>query len=146
MRSNFNMEDPGAQEKIRRSSHEYRPELGKHGAYVEKPYMHQEYPKAMLTIAAPNREDFKGPSAGLDFETALKQWDMEVMASIVRSKAEENEWKASASAREATARKNAAKVAEEQRMAKLTAQAALMREFREAAEAMKELEKIGRQG
>ena len=90
---NFNMEDPGKQEQIRRGSHEYVPTAGKHGTYVPKPYIFQEYPKMMAKLAKPEFKTFKGkPDAQQHFEEAVKEWDGAMMASRVNSKAEELIW------------------------------------------------------
>ena len=90
---NFNMEDPGKQESIRRGHHEYIPTAGKHGSYVAKPYKHEEYPKMMATFKKPEFAAFKGkPDAQQLFEEAVKEWDGAMMASRVNSKAEEQTW------------------------------------------------------
>ena len=83
---NFNMEDPAKQEAIRRKSHAYVPTEGVHGRYVEKPYLHQEYPKVMDSSPAPQRKQFASEA---EFETAFREWDNRVAASTVHSKSEE---------------------------------------------------------
>jgi hypothetical protein len=91
--SNFNMEDPAKQEQIRRGTHEYIPTAGKHGAYVRSVYKHQEYPKMMGAWPKPQLADFKGqPDAQTKYELAIKAWDDAMSASIVNSKAEEQQW------------------------------------------------------
>lgn len=97
---NFNMEDPAKQEQIRRGSHEYVPQAGKHGTYVPKPYKHQEYPKMMGEWPRPQQASFlkqNGVAIPQDlalqqFQTALAEWDRAMTASIVHSKAEETAW------------------------------------------------------
>lgn len=91
--ANFNMEDPAKQEQIRRGSHRYVPTVGKHGSYVPEPYKHQEYPKMMGQWPRPEFKDFKGkPESQMLFESAMKEWDGAMSASIVNSKAEEQAW------------------------------------------------------
>ena len=97
---NFNMEDPSKQEAIRRAPHEYIPTAGKHGAYVPKPYRHQEYPKMMGKWPKPEYKNFKKqngveiPSdiALAQFQAAMQEWDTAMTQSIVNSKAEEQAW------------------------------------------------------
>jgi hypothetical protein len=90
---NFNMEDPGKQESIRRGSHEYVPTIGKHGSYVPKPYIFQEYPKMMAKLKKPIWAEFKGkPDAQQLFEESTREWDGAMMASTVHNKAEEQTW------------------------------------------------------
>jgi len=90
---NFNMEDPGKQEQIRRGSHEYVSTEGRHGTYRPKPYKHQEYPKMMGKFPRPQLKDFKGkPDGQTSFEAAMRDWDSAMTASIVNSKAEELAW------------------------------------------------------
>jgi hypothetical protein len=91
--ANMNMDDASKQEKIRRGPHAYVTGEGRHGTYVERPYLHQEYPKVMDKTPAPQLKDFKGkPDADLLFENARKEWDDLQTASIVTSKAEEEAW------------------------------------------------------
>lgn len=97
---NFNMEDPGKQEAIRRGPHEYIPTAGKHGTYVPKQYRHQEYPKMMGKWPKPELKDFlkvNGVSmpqdvAAANYQAAMTEWDQLMSASIVNSKAEESAW------------------------------------------------------
>lgn len=56
--TNFNVDDPVKQEQIRRGSHEYVPTAGKHGAYLPKAYVHQDYPKMMGKWPKPQHKDF----------------------------------------------------------------------------------------
>lgn len=99
--ANFNMEDPAKQEKIRRGTHRYEPSAGKHGTYVPATYKHQEYPKMMLKAPAPQRKQFNKTEAGVvllpdvaeaNFQQAMKDWNEAMTASIVHSKAEEQQW------------------------------------------------------
>jgi hypothetical protein len=93
--ANFNMEDPAKQEQIRRGTHEYVPTAGKHGSYVPRVYKRaeHEYPKMMGKWPRPQLADFKGqPDAQTKLELALKAWDDAMTASIVNSKAEEQQW------------------------------------------------------
>lgn len=97
---NFNMDDPAKQEAIRRQPHEYIPTAGKHGSYVPKPYKHQEYPKMMGTWPRPQLAQFKKQNgvdipadlAQAQFDTAMKDWDSAMSASVVNSKQEEQAW------------------------------------------------------
>jgi len=97
---NFNMEDPAKQEQIRRGTHEYRADIGRHGTYVPKPYKHQEYPKMMLSLPKPVLADFlkvKGvaiPRANAEemLAAAIVEWDSALTASIVHSAEEEKTW------------------------------------------------------
>lgn len=92
--SNMNMEDPAEQEKIRRQPHEYIATEGKHGIYRPKPYVHQPYPKMMLSTPKPDWKEFKGkPGAQELFDLAVKEWDSAMSASIVNSEAEERRWR-----------------------------------------------------
>lgn len=100
------MEDPIAQEKIRRGSHEYVPTAGKHGSYEPKPYFHQEYPKMMEKLPAPLRKDFK---SDVEFDQAKIDWDRQMMLSIVHSKTEEDAWLAKHEAAEAKTEKEGKK-------------------------------------
>jgi hypothetical protein len=111
--TNFNMEDPTVQEKIRRGPHQYIPTMGKHGSYVPTdpsknragnvaPYV--EYPKMMLTadrFPKPEFKDFLRTSGGVEvpkdlalsnFQQALKDWDDALMRSVVHNKEQEREW------------------------------------------------------
>jgi hypothetical protein len=89
----FNLPDPTEQEKIRRGSHVYRAEAGVHGRYVKQDYIFQEYPKMMDKTPCPQFKDFKGqPDQEIVFESARKRWDERCMASIVKSKTEEEAW------------------------------------------------------
>ncbi len=90
--SNFNMEDPAKQETIRRGHHEYIPTAGKHGAYVAKPYAHQEYPKMMGKFRKPARKDFPGIGGAEGFESAMREWDHAMTNTVVNNKAEEVQW------------------------------------------------------
>jgi len=97
---NYNMEDPGRQETIRRGTHEYIPTAGKHGTYVPKVYKHQEYPKMLGTWPRPRIEEFKtvngvaipGDLALANFQNAMTEWDRAMSASVVNNKAEESAW------------------------------------------------------
>lgn len=91
--ANWNVQDPAVQEKIRRGSHAYVPGEGKHGVYVERPYIHTEYPKIMDRTPRPKISDFKGkPEAQQLFEQACSDWDGQIQSSIVNSKEEEKAW------------------------------------------------------
>lgn len=91
--ADMNLQDPAKVERIRRGSHAYIQGEGRHGIYVERPYIHQSYPKVMDKTPAPQRKDFKGkPDADLLFENARKEWDDLQTSSIVTSKAEEETW------------------------------------------------------
>lgn len=98
--SNFNMEDPAKQEAVRRGPHEYVPTAGKHGSYVAKPYKHQEYPKMMGKWPRPEFKQFKSqngveipPDVALrNFENATVEWNRLMEASVVHSRAEEQQW------------------------------------------------------
>lgn len=91
---NFNIQDASVQEKIRRGPHAYVEGEGRHGTYVERPYVHQEYPKYMDRTPRPVIAQFKGkPEAQQLFEEACKEWESKLQASIVNSKAEEEAWK-----------------------------------------------------
>lgn len=93
MRGNMNMEDPAAQEQVRRGPHEYVTGDGRHGIYKPKPYVHQEYPKMMGTLPRPSFEEFRGkPDAQALYDAAVKTWDAWMTASVVKNKAEENAW------------------------------------------------------
>ena len=83
------MEDPVAQERIRRGPHAYDPVEGKHGAYVRRPYQHADYPKMMLHIARPDRSAF---NTELEHESAIREWQRLMDLSIVRNPAEEKAW------------------------------------------------------
>lgn len=98
-----NMEDPAAQERIRRGSHSYDPAEGKHGAYVTKPYRFQAYPKMMARIERPDRKAFK---TELDHEAAVREWQTEMDKSIVQNVAEEKAWLATNEAPEPAAAKS----------------------------------------
>lgn len=101
---NFNMEDPNKQEKIRRGSHEYVPGAGKHGTYVEKPYLHQGYPKVMGSVPAPMRSAFAAGEGGNTlFEEARKAWDDDARRNTVNSKPEEEAWLSAHAPKEAKA-------------------------------------------
>jgi hypothetical protein len=93
---NYNLEDPGKQEAIRRGHHEYLPTAGRHGRYQPAPWVrgtHNDYPKMMGKWPRPVFADFKGqPDAQQSFEAALRDWDQAMTASIVRNKAEEVQW------------------------------------------------------
>ena len=92
-RPNFNIEDPRVQETIRRKNHEYVEGGGSHGRYVERPYLHQEYPKVMDRTPFPQLADFKGkPDAEILLENARREWDTLQTASTVKSKAGEEKW------------------------------------------------------
>lgn len=94
------MDDPAKQEQIRRGSHEYIATAGKHGTYVPKPYRHQEFPKMMLKDPAPQMKDFLKQNgveiprdlATAQYQTAMQEWDRAMSASVVNSKAEEQQW------------------------------------------------------
>lgn len=97
---NFNMEDPSKQEQIRRGHHRYDPVAGKHGTYVPVVYKHQDYPKMMGKWPQPKYLDFKKQN-GVDipsdlalsqFQIAMQDWDRQMSASVVNSKAEEAQW------------------------------------------------------
>ena len=88
-REDFNMNDPAQQEKIRRGTHEYVGGDGRHGRYVSRPFLQQEYPKQMLSEAAPKRKSFKTEQ---EFVDATKEWQDRAQASIVKNKAEEEAW------------------------------------------------------
>lgn len=85
----FNLEDPSKQEQIRRGSHEYVREIGKHGAYRTKPYIHESYPKVMDRTPAPQRAAFKEEN---EFERARREWETNQTESIVGDKAQEEAW------------------------------------------------------
>lgn len=107
---NFNMEDPSAQEKIRRGPHKYIPTAGKHGTYVPEPYKHQEYPKMAASLAKDEKGNPKFPKPELknfqkvngvsipgdlalaNYQAAVAEWDRFMISSIVNSKAEETQW------------------------------------------------------
>jgi hypothetical protein len=97
---NYNMDDPGVQEQIRRGSHEYSPAEGKHGMYKPKPYVHQEYPKMLGKWPRPQYQAFRnvngveipGDMALQNYQAALVEWDRAMTASIVNNKAEEHQW------------------------------------------------------
>lgn len=108
--TNFNMEDPAVQEKIRRGPHRYIPTQGKHGTYVPlepsknrqgnvSPY--EEYPKMMAKLPKPEFKDFLRSAGGVEipkdqalanFQQALKDWDDELTRSIVHNREQEREW------------------------------------------------------
>lgn len=106
--SNFNMEDPAVQEKLRRGPHEYIPTAGKHGMYKaigERPGVpgvspYKEYPKMMGKFPKPEFKDFKrvngieipGDAALQQFQAAMQEWDRAMQATIVNNKAEESNW------------------------------------------------------
>jgi hypothetical protein len=93
---NYNLEDPAAQEAIRRGHHEYLPTAGKHGRYQRSTWIrgpHNDFPKMMGKWPRPSFAEFKGkPDAQQLFDGALKDWDTAMTASIVKSKAEEADW------------------------------------------------------
>ena len=70
--------------------------------YKDGVYQHDEYPKMMLQLPRPRIQDFVQPSGGgvripaaqclQNFETACKQWETTMAASIVYTKQEEQEW------------------------------------------------------
>lgn len=100
--SNFNIEDPSKQEQIRRGHHEYIPTAGKHGAYIPKPYKHQDYPKMMLDLPQPQLKEFQKTKAGViipqdqalnNWQLAVQEWDRQMTASIVHNAEEEAQWK-----------------------------------------------------
>lgn len=89
----FNLPDPTEQEKIRRGPHKYQAEGGVHGRYVRDTYVRQEYPKIMDKTPYPQLKDFAGKmDAEILLEHARKNWDTRQTASIVKSKAEEENW------------------------------------------------------
>ena len=106
--SNFNMEDPAVQEKIRRGPHEYIPTAGKHGMYKaigERPGMpgvspYKAYPKMMGRFPKPEQKDFlkvngvaiPGDIALQNFQAAMVEWDRAMLATVVNSQAEEQDW------------------------------------------------------
>lgn len=91
--ANMNVEDPAAQEKVRREPHEFRATEGKHGAYFPRPYVHQEYPKMMLNTPKPELKQFRLlPNPHEAFDLAVKEWDAAMSASVVRNLAEEKRW------------------------------------------------------
>lgn len=81
--------DPKQQEDIRRQTHEYQEGGGRHGLYVKAQYHHQEYPKVMDTTPVPIRKKFTSES---DFQDAIKDWEQNQSASIVKNKDEERAW------------------------------------------------------
>jgi hypothetical protein len=99
-RNTDNMLDAAEQEKIRRGHHEYVAAAGKHGSYVPRKYVHQEYPKMMGKWPKPEYKDFRKqngvevPSdvALQQFQNALTEWDAAMSASVVNSRAEEQAW------------------------------------------------------
>lgn len=81
------------QERIRRSSHEYV--QGPDGKMIYRPrtYQFQEYPKIMDHTPAPKLSDFKGkPDAAVLLDQAMKDWDAQVMRSVVHNRAQEEKW------------------------------------------------------
>lgn len=104
----FNLPDPTEQERIRRGPHKYMAEAGVHGRYVpvkgDEPiadpkargiYVHQEYPKVMDRTPCPQLKHFGRKADDITIvllEEARKEWDTRQMASIVKSKAEEDRW------------------------------------------------------
>jgi hypothetical protein len=100
--SNMNMDDPAKQEQIRRGTHEYIPTAGKHGSYVARQYdrSKNEYPKMMAKFPRPEMKDFRkqngvdipGDLALQQYQAAMQDWDRAMTASIVNSKAEEQQW------------------------------------------------------
>lgn len=103
------MDDPAAQEKIRRGHHEYVPGDGKHGTYVEKPYFHKEYPKIMDLTPSPNRADYDNDA---EHEHDVRKWEAKVLKSTVNSKEEEDAYLARRGANLNTARKGGAAMAQ----------------------------------
>lgn len=100
--SNFNIEDPAKQEQVRRGHHEYVPTAGKHGAYIPKPYQHQDYPKMMASLPQPQLKDFQKSKGGVlvpgdvalaNWQAAMQEWDRTMTASVVKNAEEEAEWK-----------------------------------------------------
>lgn len=99
-RSNFNMEDPAEQERIRRGHHRYQEGDGKHGTYVPTTYRHQEYPKMLGKWPKPELRDFlkqNGVAIPQDLATqqwqaAMADWDRLMSGSVVNTKAEEAAW------------------------------------------------------
>jgi hypothetical protein len=90
---NRNMLDPSVQEQIRRRPHEYVRGEGKHGTYVEKPYLHQEFPKVMDRTPKPEMKNFRGKAdAEKLYQDAVKEWDELQAASVVNSRQEEQDW------------------------------------------------------
>jgi len=91
--ADYNLQDPAKIEAIRRKPHEYVVGEGRHGQYVEKPYIHQEYPKIMDKTPVPTMKDFKGkPDAQILFDSAMKEWDRVQRESTVHNKSQEAAW------------------------------------------------------
>jgi len=98
--ANMNMDDPAKQEQIRRGHHDYVPTAGKHGAYIPKPYKHQEYPKMMGKAPQPQMKEFLRVNgveiprdiALANFQAAMQEWDRYMSSTVVHSKAEETQW------------------------------------------------------
>src|SRR6266498_3445857 len=97
---NFNMEDPGKQEQVRRGHHRYEPTAGKHGTYVPTQYKHQEYPKMLGKWPKPELKNFlvvNGVAIPQDhalqqWQTAIAEWDRAMSSSVVNSRQEEQLW------------------------------------------------------
>lgn len=89
----FNVQDPAKLEKIRSGSHAYVQGEGRHGTYVERPYLHQEYPKIMDKTPIPTIRDFKGKQdAALLLDNAMKDWEEVQRDSTVHNKSQEADW------------------------------------------------------
>ncbi len=89
----FNVQDPAKLDAIRKKPHAYVQGEGRHGTYVDRPYIHQEYPKIMDKMPPPTMKDFKGKAdAPLLFENAMKEWEEVQRESTVHNKAQEADW------------------------------------------------------